>query len=70
MDGKLHRRRNKTQNRADYYYFFANQFGWTKKEVDEQPLEYLAELIKIHIKQNKKHEQTKPPPLPRKFRKL
>ena len=72
MDGKLHRRHKRSKNRGDYYYFFAREFGWSKKEVDEQPIDYLADLIKSHMKQMEKENkiQTKPPPLPRKYRKL
>jgi len=70
MDGKLHRSTRRSKNRAEYYYFFAEEFGWDKEKVDRQPVEYLAGLIKIHLKNSKRHEQTKPPPLPRKFRKL
>jgi len=49
-----------------------NIYGWSKKEVDEQPIDYLADLIKSHMKQMEKENkvQTKPPPLPRKYRKL
>ena len=70
MDGKLHRRHKRSKNRGDYYYFFAREFGWSKKEVDEQPVDYLADLIKSYTKAMKKESQTKPPPLPRKYRKL
>ena len=70
MDGKLHRAGRKSKNRGEYYYFFASEFGWSKKEVDSQPIEYLADLIKVHMKHQRKAEQTSPPPLPRKFRKL
>ena len=70
MDGKLHRTTRRSQNRSEYYYFFAAEFGWDKEKVDRQPVEYLSEIIRIHLRNYNKNTQTSPPPLPRKFRKL
>ena len=31
------------------YYVCAKEFGWDKKQVDSQPIEYLKKLLATHI---------------------
>ena len=40
------------------YYVCAKEFGWDKKQVDSQPIEYLKKLLATHIDvQNKQEEE-------------
>ena len=55
MDGEFHRKRG-VRSSTEFYYFFAKEFGWTKKEVDSQPITYLADIVKSHQKFLKRQE--------------
>tara|TARA_R110002020_G_scaffold51224_2_gene145102 strand:+ start:84 stop:314 length:231 start_codon:yes stop_codon:yes gene_type:complete len=42
------------KNRETLYYVCATQFGWDKKKVDSQPMDYLMSLLHSHMEMMKK----------------
>ena len=45
MGGDVYRLTDQRRSRISIYYVFADAFGWTKKEVDEQPLSHLKAIL-------------------------
>ena len=54
MGGDVYRLTDIRRSRISIYYVCATEFGWTKKQVDEQPLSHLKDLIAIMQEERKK----------------
>ena len=46
MGGDFRRKSGRNKHAESVYYFCAREFGWTKKQVDDQPCIYLSDLIR------------------------
>jgi hypothetical protein len=51
LDGNIPKLRGGDRFTYGIYYACASQFGWSKEEVDRQPIEYLKKLFAMHKEQ-------------------
>ena len=54
MGGDIYRLTDIRRARVSIYYLCAVEFGWTKKQVDEQPVDHLRDLIALMKEERKK----------------
>jgi hypothetical protein len=54
VGGDVYRLTDVRRSRISIYYVCAVEFGWTKEEVDKQPLSHLRDLIAIMKEERKK----------------
>jgi hypothetical protein len=54
LGGDVYRLTPRTRNKFVVYYVCAVEFGWDKRTVDKQPLDYLRKLIAFHTEEKRK----------------
>ena len=57
LDGNIPELGKNEREKFIMYYVCAKEFGWDKKQVDSQPIEYLKKLLATHIDVQKKQEE-------------
>ena len=58
MGGDVYRLTDQRRSRISIYYVFADAFGWTKKEVDEQPLSHLKAILAMMKEERDKESRS------------
>ena len=58
MGGAVYRLTDQRRSRISIYYVFADAFGWTKKEVDEQPLSNLKAILAMMKEERDKESRS------------
>ena len=58
MGGDVYRLTDQRRSRISIYYVFADAFGWTKKEVDEQPLSHLKAILDMMKEERDKESRS------------
>tara|TARA_Y100000310_G_C20115529_1_gene549106 strand:- start:164 stop:418 length:255 start_codon:yes stop_codon:yes gene_type:complete len=57
LDGDIRRHTGSNEFTYGIYYFFAESFGWDKRQVDKLPLKYLKGILWMNKKQVKEMEK-------------
>jgi hypothetical protein len=66
LDGDLPKLRGNDRFTYGIYYACASQFGWTKEQVDKQPVEFLMKIFSMHREQMEEaRKEHKLPPMGR-----